>query len=73
MLQNYPKNKQYYISCDKVGRLSLDYLKQILDDLSLNNKPILISIQWANNEMGAIQDMKTISELVKSYPNTFLL
>lgn len=72
MLQSYPKNKQYYIPCDKVGRLSLDYLKQTLDGLSSNNKPILISIQWANNEMGIIQDMKTISKLVKSYSHTFL-
>jgi len=71
MLQSYPKNKQYYIPCDKAGRLSLDYLKQTLDGLSSNNKPILISIQWANNEMGIIQDMKAIIKLVKSYPNTF--
>ena len=72
ILQNYPRNSQYYISCDKNGLLDIGHLRNTLEKLKGSKKPVLVSIQWANNEMGVIQDMKTICNIIKSYSNTYI-
>lgn len=49
----------------------LESLKKDKDDLS--NHKTLISIQFANNEIGTIQDMKTISDLIHMNGKNFIL
>ena len=43
------------------GRLNLDYLKQAITD-----ETKLISVGYANNEIGTVQDIKEIAEIVAS-------
>lgn len=70
MLNSYPDNLKHYISCNKNGELNLEELTNTLN--LLYNNMVLISIQWANNEMGVIQDMQTIASIVDKYPNAYL-
>jgi cysteine desulfurase len=51
-----------YLSVDSNGRISIEELEAAITD-----KTILISIMFANNEMGAIQPIKEISEIAKKY------
>ncbi|MFS0780805.1 cysteine desulfurase family protein [Bacillus sp. 1P06AnD] len=48
-----------YLSVDREGRISLDELKK-----ALREDTILVSIMYGNNEVGTIQDIKQISEIV---------
>jgi cysteine desulfurase len=50
--------KVTYLDVDREGRINLDELKAAITD-----KTILISIMWANNETGVIQDMKAIGDI----------
>jgi cysteine desulfurase len=50
-----------YINVDEFGFLNLEELENEVDD-----KTVLVSIIHANNEIGTIQDMKKIVEIVKS-------
>ena len=70
ILEEYPRDLKHYISCDKYGKLNINELEYILD--RLKDEIVLLSIQWANNEMGVIQDMKTIASIVNQYPNAYL-
>lgn len=70
MLQNYPKDLKHFISCDKNGKLNIFELKELLSNLI--NETVLLSIQWANNEMGVIQDMHQIAELANAHPHCIL-
>ncbi|HHU17424.1 MAG TPA: cysteine desulfurase NifS [Clostridiales bacterium] len=49
-----------YVSVDSKGRINLDELEK-----SITDKTILISIMFANNEVGTIQPIKEISEIAK--------
>lgn len=49
-----------YLGVDKYGRISIDELKR-----SITDKTILISIMFANNEVGTIQPVKQIADLAK--------
>jgi cysteine desulfurase len=49
-----------YLNPQEDGRLNLDELKNAITD-----KTILISVMYANNEVGVIQDMKAISAIAK--------
>ncbi|KKQ78695.1 MAG: Cysteine desulfurase IscS [Parcubacteria group bacterium GW2011_GWC2_38_7] len=49
-----------YLDVDKFGLISLEKLK-----ISIKSNTVLISIMYANNEMGAIQPIKEIGALVK--------
>lgn len=53
-----------YIPVDNNGFVNLSLLKSILGDYYNRNK--LVSIQFANNEIGTIQDMKKIAQIVHS-------
>ena len=44
------------------GQIDLNYLEQ-----TLSNEVLLVSIMLVNNEIGTIQDLKTISTLVRKY------
>jgi cysteine desulfurase len=45
------------VSVDSTGRLNMDKLEE-----ALGRKPTMVSIQYANNETGVIQDIKRIAE-----------
>jgi cysteine desulfurase len=65
----YLETKGYkvsYLDVDRLGRISLDDLKQTITD-----QTILVSIIWGNNELGSLNDMKSISEICLAN-NTFL-
>lgn len=73
MLDDYYKDLVEFIPCDKNGMLDLIALKMRLIDLTNNNPtPILLSIQWANNEMGVIQDMRSIAKIANFFSNVYL-
>ncbi|MBU1094061.1 MAG: cysteine desulfurase [Firmicutes bacterium] len=54
--------KIHYIPVDKKGFISLKKLEN-----SINENTLLVSIIWANNEIGTIQDIKAISEICKNH------
>lgn len=54
-----------YCKIDSLGFVDIESLEQTLAKRS--GKPILVSIHIANNEIGTIQPIKQISELVHSY------
>lgn len=47
-----------YLKVDRLGRVDLKELEDAIKD-----NTILVSIMWANNETGVIQDMKAIGEI----------
>jgi len=51
-----------YLNVDSSGIVKLDELKK-----SLTKKTILVSIMYANNEIGTIQPIKEISEIIKNF------
>ncbi|HML37327.1 MAG TPA: cysteine desulfurase NifS [Bacillota bacterium] len=51
-----------YLGIDKEGRISLEELEHAITD-----KTILISIMFANNEIGTIQPIKEIGEIAKKH------
>lgn len=54
-----------YCNVDKFGFVDIESLKQML--IMREGKPVLVSVHMANNEIGTIQPIKQISELVHSY------
>lgn len=54
-----------YCNVDKYGLVDYNSLKRLLS--FREGEPILVSIGIANNEIGTIQDIKEISDLVRSY------
>ena len=53
--------KVTYIKVDKDGIISLDELKK-----SITDKTILITVMYANNEVGTIEPVKEIADIAKS-------
>ena len=54
----------YYVDVDKNGLIKLDVLSKLLNDVSLWGLPLLCSFQLANNEIGTIQNIKDISNML---------
>lgn len=52
--------KTTYLSCDKYGIVDLEELKR-----SITDKTILISIMWANNEVGTIEPISQIAQIAR--------
>lgn len=52
-----------YLPVDQHGIVDLKVLKE-----SITDQTILVSVMAVNNEMGAIQPLKEISEILKDYP-----
>lgn len=59
------KDRTTVISVDKNGFVDVENLENILKELDGINT--LVSIQWANNEIGTIQNMEEISTIVHRY------
>jgi cysteine desulfurase len=55
-----------YLKVDETGRISLDELKN-----SLRADTILVSIMYGNNEVGTVQPIKDIGELLKDHQAFF--
>jgi cysteine desulfurase len=51
-----------YLPVDKDGTVNLRVLEE-----SLDNRTVLVSVMYANNEMGAIQPVAKIAEIVKKF------
>ena len=73
MLEDYPVDLKYVLPCEhKTGRLDFNSLIDTLDKVNNTSLPVLVSIQWANNETGVIQNMRQIGDIVNSYPYVYL-
>ena len=72
MLEDYSYNLKHIIPCDKNGKLDLSCLKECLDELQSKERTVLVSVQWVNNEVGVIQDMNEICNLINSYPDVYI-
>jgi len=55
-----------YLKVDKYGKIDIEQLKELLAE-----KPALVSVMIANNEIGTIQDMDTITKLVHNAGSLF--
>lgn len=54
----------HYIGVDDEGFIDVQQLKDVLSDLETYNDKVLVSMQFANNEIGTIQHVKEIAEAV---------
>ena len=63
------------VKCHTSGKIDLSDLITKLESIKSNglNRKTLVTIQFANNEIGTIQDMKTISDLVHMTDKNFIL
>lgn len=63
IMKNYEKNGMdiTYLSTDEFGYIDLDELRQ-----AIKEDTILVSIIHVNNEIGAIQDIESISKIIES-------
>lgn len=65
-LEKHHGFKVTYLDVDSDGKVKLDELKKAITD-----KTILISIMFANNEIGTIQPIKEIGEIAKEHKILF--
>lgn len=56
-----------YLDVDLSGRINLEALENAITD-----KTIMVSIMWANNETGVIQDMKAIGDICEKHGVLFM-
>ena len=66
---NYLKNLGYiidYVKLDNDGRVDLDDLKSLIRD-----DTILVTICAVNSELGILQDINKIGEIIKKYPKCY--
>jgi cysteine desulfurase len=54
--------KVTYLNVDKVGRINLEELER-----AITRRTILISVMFANNEIGTIEPIKEIGNIAKKY------
>lgn len=57
-----------FVGVDNVGKIDLQQLEEACKNSSGD---LLVSIQYANNEIGVIQDIKTIAQIVHKYNGVF--
>ena len=58
----------HVIDVEMNGHLKIDDLKNVLEDIvKAGDKNILATFQYANSEIGSIQDLRKIVEILKSY------
>lgn len=61
----------YYVDVDKHGSVDMDMLENLIHEAYNEANEILVSIQFANNEIGTIQNIARISALVHKYDGVF--
>lgn len=73
MIDMYGSNRIFIIPVDENGFIDIDYLETKLQQVQSPYKKyqILVSIQYANSEIGTIQCIDTISKLVHEYGGIF--
>lgn len=57
----------YFCDVDEDGIVDYKSLERLLESRSFKDEPILVSIHMANNEIGVVQDIKKIANLVHKY------
>lgn len=57
----------HFCDVDEFGVINYDSLEGLLSLCSANYEPILVSVCMANNEIGTIQDIKRIADLVHEH------
>jgi len=65
MLEKTNEAEVSYISVDKYGILNLDELKD-----SLKENTILVSVMYANNEIGTIEPIEEIAKIIRHFNKT---
>lgn len=69
-VQNYQNDVQIvYLPLTKSGQVDLTKLHAIL---AINQGPALVTVMHANNEMGALNDLKELARIAKSYPEIYV-
>lgn len=68
-VNNLVESDVIYVSVDKFGFINIDELEMAL--VNNKNSPKLVSIQYANNEIGTIQNIKNISYICHKYNACF--
>ena len=69
-VKNLPIAATYFLSVDSSGFVDIDELEDIIKELiekGTDPDDILVSIQYANNEIGTIQEICVISDVVHKY------
>ena len=61
----------HYVDVDKFGFINMHSLELLLHNAYNEAKEILVSIQFANNEIGTTQNIKEIASLVHKYDGLF--
>lgn len=63
----------WYVGVDEYGNVDIEDLEEALKCMTKETKPsnVLVSIGMANNEIGTIQDIKKLSEIIHSYGAIF--
>lgn len=61
----------YYIGVDEKGFVDVESLEKILGSINTETREVLVSLQFANNEIGTIQPIKKIAEIVHKYNAVF--
>lgn len=63
----------WYVGVDEYGNVDIEELEEALKCMTKETKPsnVLVSIGMANNEIGTIQDIKKLSEIIHSYGAIF--
>lgn len=62
MLQNWGRAEVTYVSVDKNGIINLEEFEE-----SLKDNTVLVSIMYANNEIGTIQPIEEIAKIIRRY------
>ena len=57
----------HFIKIQKDGKINLESLENLLKYTTKKENKVLVSIQFVNNEIGVVQDLKRISDLVHNY------
>ncbi len=55
------------IPVDKNGVVDLNYMQTLLKNISKNEKEILVSVMWVNNETGVIQPIREVVSIAKKF------
>ena len=61
----------HFVGVDKEGFVDIKALENLIHDAYIEANDILVSIQFANNEIGTIQHIKEIAALVHKYDGLF--